>query len=323
VYDEIMSGLTDFSVDAQRRMFVEQQERERQIAEAKKATRRASRKVQVSNVVNDDDDYSVNDDDDDGNSIDSEESFYVGIERADYTQPDTTDMYGCDDGMNNRGGDEDRLGISRIEGWLGGGDGVIKKLSLHDETSGSSLHEFMNGVGGTRLDGQSPRRKNTIVAVPLTDANLGWSENGKLGDIDDDGVDQVYQHKAAEGKTFIETIIKGAPSSSMVSSIENTLPSIVDGHKGGTLPVLAPITMYTPGIVTGGVEDNDVRQMREREHRNEANARTDCIMKELRDALSTATSGDSTGMIDAKELMKKLEGMLEAQRNSSDARQEV
>jgi hypothetical protein len=81
--------------------------------------------------------------------------------------------------------------------------------------------------------------------------------------------------------------------------------------------------MYTPGIVTGGVEDNAARQMREREHRKEANARTDSIMNELRDALSTATLGDSTGMIDAKELMKKLEGMLEAQSNSSDARQEV
>ena len=188
-----MSGLTNFSVDAQRRMFVEQQECERQIAEAKKATRRASRKVHSSNAVNDDDDYSVNDDDD--NSVDSEDSFYVGIERADYTQPDTTEMYGYDDGMN-RGGEEDRLGIARIGGWLMGGEvGMIKKLSLHDEMSGSSLHEFMNGVGGRRLDGESPRRKNTIVAVPLTDTNISWSENGKLGDTDDDGVDQVYQHK--------------------------------------------------------------------------------------------------------------------------------
>ena len=139
-------------------------------------------------------------------------------------------MYGYDDGMMNRGGDEDWLGIARIGGWLGG-DGVIK-LTPHDEKSGSSLHEFMimNGVGGMRLDGESPRRKNTIVAVPLTDSNLGWSENGKLGDTDDDGVDQVYQYKAAEGKTFIETIVKGEPSSSIVSSVENTLPIVDVGN---------------------------------------------------------------------------------------------
>ena len=124
-------------------------------------------------------------------------------------------------------------------------------------------------------------------------------------------------------KTFIETIIKGAPSLSMVSSIENTIPSVVDGDRGGTVPVLAPITMYTPGIVTSGVEDNAARQMREWEHRKEANARTDNIMKELRNAISNATSGDSAGMIDANDLMKKLEGMLEAQSNISDARQEV
>jgi len=312
-----MSGLTDFSVDAQRRMFVEQQERERQLADAKKATRRASKKDRASIVNDDDDDYSVYDDND-GNSVDSEESFYVGIERADYTQPDTTEMYGYDDGMMNRGGDEDRLGIARIGGWLGG-DGVIKQ-TFHDENSGSSLHEFMNGVGGMRLDGESPRRKNTIVAVPLTDSNLGWSENGKLWDTDDDGVDQVYQYKAAEGKTFIETIVKGAPSS-IVSSVENTLPIVDVGN--GTVPVLAPISMYTPGV-TGGVEDNAARQMREREYRKDANARTDSIMRELRDEISAAMSrDDSTGMIDGKDLMKKLEGILGAQSNINDARQEV
>ena len=312
-----MSGLKDFSVDAQRRMFVEQQDRERRIAEDRKSSRRAGRARAAGGAaaktaaVDDDDDYSVDDENDDGDrSLDSEESFYVGIERADYAQPDSAEIYGGEDGNDDGGGGgrgprgEDRLGIARVGGVgvVVGSDWDADVIPIHDEGSGSSLHEFMSGVvasGGRRR--HSARWRNPVVAVPHVDPDVGWTERGTGGprmvaddDADAGGVDQVYQHGAAEGKAFIETIVAGGAS-----------------PKGGgaAVPVLSPVAIYSPGIVfgVGGAEDNGARQMRERELRREANADVVRRMVGLRDAIATTAA---TGTVDAKELMKKLDEMM-------------
>jgi hypothetical protein len=290
-----MSGLNDFSVDAQRRMFVEQQERERLISEEKKALRRAGRARAGGGAAarpDDDDDYSVDEDDDD-RSVGSEESFYVGIERADYSQPDSADIYGrAYDGPGDKTKVEDRLGIARVGG-IGGvvvvSDWDADVIPIHDEGGGSSLHEFMNGVAGGGGGGGKGGR-NPIVAVPHVDPKLGWKERGVAVDDDAGGVDQVYQHDAAEGKAFIETIIAGAPTT-------------------GVVPVLSPMEIYSPGnVAVVGAEDNAVRQMRERELRKEASADAEKRMTELRDAI--AAFAGAKGKVDAKELMKKLDEMV-------------
>ena len=312
-----MSGLKDFSVDAQRRMFVEQQERERRIAEDRKASRRAGRARSAGGaaaktaVVVDDDDYSVDDENDDGDrSINSEESFYVGIERADYAQPDSAEIYGGEEEDDGGGGGrgprgEDRLGIARVGGVgvVVGSDWDADVIPIHNEGCGSFLHDFMNGVvasgGGGR---QSARGINPVVAVPHVDQDVGWTERSGRGpgttgaDDDDDagGVDQVYNHGAAEGKAFIETIVAGGAS-----------------PPGGeaAVPVLSPVAMYSPSIVfgVGGAEDNGARQMRERELRREASADAVRRMAGLRDAIAAAAA---TGTVDANELMKKLDKMM-------------
>ncbi len=297
-------------------MFVEQQKRERRIAEDRKASRRAGRvraaggAAAKAAAVDDDDDYSVDDENDDGDrSLDSEESFYVGIERADYAQPASVELYGGEEEDDGGGGGrgprgEDRLGIARVGG-LGvvvGSDWDADVIPIHDEGSGSSLHEFMNGVvasgGGV---GHSARRRNPVVAVPHVDPDLGWTERGGGGpgmvaDDDDDagGVDQVYQHGAAEGKAFIETIVAGRAS-----------PPVGDA----TMPVLSPVAIYSPGIVfgVGGAEDNSARQMRERELRREGSTDAMRRMAGLRDAIAAAAA---TGTVDANELMKKLDEMM-------------
>jgi hypothetical protein len=312
-----MSGLKDFSVDAQRRMFVEQQERERRIAEDRKASRRAGRARSAggaaakATMVDDDDDYSVDDENDDGDrSINSEESFYVGIERADYAQPDSAEIYGGEEDDDGGGGGrgprgEDRLGIARVGGVgvVVGSDWDADVIPIHNEGCGSFLHDFMNGVvasgdGG----GHSARGRNPVVAVPHVDPDVGWTERsgrgpGTVADDDDDdagGVDQVYNHGAAEGKAFIETIVAGGASP--------------PGGKAA-VPVLSPVVMYSPGIVfgVGGAEDNGARQMRERELRKEASADAVRRMVGLRNAIAAAAA---TGTVDANELMKKMDEMM-------------
>lgn len=311
-----MSGLKDFSVDAQRRMFVEQQERERRIAEDRKASRRAVRDRSAGGAaakatkVDDDDDYSVDDENDDGDrSINSEESFYVGIERADYAQPDSAEIYGGEEDDDCGGGGrgprgEDRLGIARVGGVgvVVGSDWDADVIPIHNEGCGSFLHDFMNGVvasGGG--GGHSARGRNPVVAVPHVDPDVGWTERsgrgpGTVADDDDDagGADQVYNHCAAEGKAFIETVVAGGASP--------------PGGKAA-VPVLSPVAMYSPGIVfgVGGAEDNGARQMRERELRKEASADAVQRMVGLRDAIAAAAA---TGTVNANELMKKLDEMM-------------
>eukprot|EP00584_Thalassiosira_punctigera_P005026 CAMPEP_0172534676 /NCGR_PEP_ID=MMETSP1067-20121228/6951_1 /TAXON_ID=265564 ORGANISM="Thalassiosira punctigera, Strain Tpunct2005C2" /NCGR_SAMPLE_ID=MMETSP1067 /ASSEMBLY_ACC=CAM_ASM_000444 /LENGTH=364 /DNA_ID=CAMNT_0013319491 /DNA_START=158 /DNA_END=1252 /DNA_ORIENTATION=+ len=361
---ESFGGLKDFSVDAQRRMFVEQQERERREAENKKASRQAKRMSAVSAsgaqgapsgvalsglmsileggrgakkvTVGADDDDSIADDD---WSLDSEESFYVGIERADYAQPDNLEMYG-EEKEEDFEPKEDRFGISRVSVAIinregGNGDGGPGRLidwdadiPIHDEKS-SSLYDFMNGSSGIAAKASSTNKDN-FVAMPLAGSALEWAEEGKLRE-DDAAVDQVYQHKAAEGKAFIDKIVnapseaRGGDASTGSSSMAcpptapemDTPPGMTPGSVGGirgTYPVLSPLALFSPGITAPGSkvaegEDNGLRQMRERELRKEASADANRKMKDLKKLI--AAKKDASGKVDANEMMKMLERLME------------
>mmetsp|Transcript_24801 Transcript_24801/g.44586 ORF Transcript_24801/g.44586 Transcript_24801/m.44586 type:complete len:372 (-) Transcript_24801:180-1295(-) len=360
-------GLKDFSVDAQRRMFIEQQDRERQADN----TRRASRKIKqamtssggapsglalsgfMSNLesggdgvatkrmtVGDDDDDSIADDD---WSLDSEESFYVGIERADYAQPNNLEMYGEEKEEDNFELKEDRFGISRVSVAIMNreyrdgkeAEAVVDwdaDIPIHNERS-SSLHEFMNGTTGGGGTKASRADKDNFVAMPIVGSSLEWNEDSKLGE-DDAAIDQVYQHKAAEGKAFIDKIVNapsetpGKDDASTVADMAcppttpglmtpgmtpRTAPGFKSGGWGGNYPVLSPMALFSPGITTPGDkvvegEDNGVRQMRERELRKDASADAAQKMRDLKKMI--ASKKDNTGKVDAYEMMKLLEKMM-------------
>ena len=334
-----MSG-KDFSVDAQRRMFQETQERERAEAEAKKASRKikqatagAAGGVALSGLmanlesdkpktvtIGDDDDDSLGDD----YSLGSEESFYVGIERADYAQPNNLEMYGEEE-KDDYEIKEDRLGISRVsiaivnredKAGLSGSDWDAA-IPIHADKS-SSLHDFMNGsVENVKA---SRSKKDTVVAMPIIGTSLEWKEEAKLGDADDAAVDQVYQHRAAEGKMFIEKMI-GGDSSGVATPGAMATPgaksAVGSGAGGGTYPVISPMALFSPGITTPGTdrvvegEDNAVRQMRERELKKNASAESAKKMTEFKKFI--ATNKDGSGKVDAFRLMKQLEKMMEEQ----------
>lgn len=334
-------GLKDFSVDAQRRMFIEQQERERQEAENKKESRKIKKATAgatgvelsglMSNLENNKTNY-INDDDDDsiGNnddwSVNSEESFYVGIDRADYAQPDNLEMYGEEE-KDDYEIKEDRFGISRVSVAIinrtftleeSGKSDWDADIPIHDEKS-SSLYDFMNGTdgsSGTSNKNGAGSKKDIVVAKPLIGSSLEWNEENKLGE-DDAALDQVYQHKAAEGKMFIDKLV-GTPSSkggaqTAPSSMGTLLPGTPGGN-GGNYPTLSPMALFSPGITTPGTnkivegEDNGVRQMRERELRKDASAGASQKMKDLKKMI--ATTKDKSGKVDAFVLMKQLEKMM-------------
>ncbi|KAL7439170.1 hypothetical protein ACHAXH_009057 [Discostella pseudostelligera] len=372
------AAIKDFSVDAQRRMFIEKQALEKQLAEeARSRKHKKSSKSQraAAGVIGDDDDDSIHNDDDEF-SLDSEESFYVGIERADYTQPDNLALYGggrgggngdIADSLHENWKEEDRLGISHVsiaiihrqDGGPTRSSTTTEKILdwdadipiLHDEKSRSSLHAFMNGSSGAGL---SNSKKDVLVAMPLVGSSgsgttnlLQWEEENKLNDDEegDDTIDQVYQHKAAEGKMFIDKILSAPTNTTSTmtsntdaassSSMRSAVPAVGLGGDGGggTYPTLSPLQMHIPGITsvgsvpTGGGgkpvpegEVNFMRQMRERELRKEEAAKVVArTMQEMREMIASAASNptdstdeDSTAMklVDANALMKKLEELM-------------
>ena len=329
-----MTGLKDFSVSAQRKMFMVQQEKERVAAEAKKQSRKIKaatasgasgimmsgilENTKSTRVVGADDDDSIGDD----YSVGSEESFYVGIERADYAQPDNFEIYGEEkEDLEEK---EDRLGISRISIKVidrdGGDDNDESNINwdaaipIHSEKN-SSLYEFMNGSASTKAaSGMS--KKNVVVAKPLIGSSLDWKEDNKL-EANDDGVEQVYEQEAAEGKFFINKLVGTAQESRgqgltvdvahPMSPGEGTAASGVPGN----VPILSPMTLFSP-IATGTVtnqEDNAVRQMRERELKKnvlaEANKEVLAKVKEL-----IATNKDDSGKVPCFKLTRELEKLL-------------
>ena len=347
-------GLKDFSVDAQRRMFIEQQERERQAAETKKESRKIKRAtaggatsgVELSGLmsnlesgapskkvlVGDDDDDSIANDDD--WSLNSEESFYVGIERADYAQPDNTEMYGEESkDLDDYELTEDRLGISRVSVAVVNRERSTGKrvaldwdadIPIVHESKSSSLYDFMNGTGSSGGAGSKGNtKKDIVVAMPLIGSCLDWKEESKLGEEDDAAIDQVYQHKAAEGKTFIEKLVgsgntgEGTPMPGTPAGMSATTPASARAAGGGNYPVLSPMALFSPGITTPGAivegEDNGVRQMRERELRKEASVGARQKMMDLKKMI--ATTKDNTGKVDAYAIMKQLEKMMEDEGN--------
>lgn len=343
-------GLKDFSVDAQRRMFIEQQERERKEAENKKESRKIKKAtagatgVALSGLmanmengtnkpkvhVGDDDDDSIDGDD---WSVNSEESFYVGIERADYAQPDNLEMYGEEKDDDDYELKEDRLGISRVTVSIINREFTVEESGKTDwdadipihEAKTSSLYDFMNGPGGGGSSKGASSKKDIVVNVPLIGSSLEWKEGSKLGD-DDAGVDQVYQHKAAEGKMFIDKLVSspsGKGGAGDVSTAAGTLMPVTPGAGvpksvggGGDYPVLSPMALFSPGITTPGSkivegENNGVRQMRERELRKEAATSATRKMVDLKKMI--ATTKDGSGKVDAFTLMKTLEKMIEVE----------
>ncbi|KAL7498875.1 hypothetical protein ACHAWT_006753 [Skeletonema menzelii] len=330
-----MTGLKDFSVDAQRRMFMEQQEKERAAAEAKKQSRKikaataaggASSIVMsgmISNLENskaprlvgDDDDDSIGDD----YSVGSEESFYVGIERADYAQPDNFEIYGEEKADLDE--KEDRLGISRVSVKvinLEGGDQNESNINwdtdipIHSEKS-SSLYEFMNGTSSTKAaSGMS--KKDVVVAKPLNLSSLNWKEENKLQANDDD-VEQVYEQEAAEGKFFINKLVGTAQESRGQSlAVDVSYPMSPEARSiasSGNMPTLSPLSLFSPtatGTVTNQ-EDNAVRQMRERELKKnvleDANREVLAKVREL-----IAARKDESGKVVGIELTLELEKLL-------------
>jgi len=344
-------------------MFIEQQEREREEAENRRASRKikqatssASSGVALSGLmsnlesggadglaaaaakhrhVGEDDDDSIGDQDD--WSLDSEDSFYVGIERADYAQPNNLEMYGeenKDDEDEDWFTKEDRFGISRVSvsiinrennSKLGLGSGnkaaVVldwdADIPIHEEGR-SSLHEFMNGTSAGGNNRGLKGKKDKFVARPVVAASLAWREEGKLGDGDDAAIDQVYEHEAAEGKMFIDKIVnetgkdgEGATVGGLVSASSRGIKS--SGGARGNYPVISPMALFSPGITTGSKvvegEDNGVRQMRERELRKDASAEGIQKMKDVKKLL--ASKKDKSGKVDAYEMMKLLEKMME------------
>ena len=320
-----MSG-QDFSVDAQRRMFQEAQERERQAAENKKASRKiraatagAHGGVALSGMMaaldagedekkkgyGDDDDDSLGDD----WSLGSEESFYVGIERADYAQPNNLEMYG--EGKEDDVVKEDRLGISRVsvnivnrEASSGaGGLDWDAEIPIHEDKT-SSLYEFMNGPSGDVHP--VPHKKDAVVAHPIVGTSLEWDEGKKLGD-DDDAVDQVYEHKAAEGKAFIDKLVGATPGKESFGDVGG--PATPGPGAGGAYPTLSPMMLFSPGLTPKAAEgeDNGVRQMRERELKKAAAADADAKLEKMKAVIEKNTA---KGKVEAIVLMKQLERMM-------------
>ncbi len=331
-----MTGLKDFSVVAQRRMFMEQQERERAAAEAKKQSRKIKaatvaagasgimmsgmmnnlENTKSTRVVGDDDDVSIGDD----YSVGSEESFYVGIERADYAQPDNFEIYGEEkEDLEEK---EDRLGISRVSVKVinrEGGDNNESSINwdtdipIHSEKS-SSLYEFMNGSASTKA-ASGMAKKDVVVAKPLIGSSLDWKEENKLK-ANDDGVEQVYEQEAAEGKFFINKLVETSQESrgqGLTVDVSNpTSPgeATTSSSPGvpGNVPILSPMALFSP-IATGAVtnqEDNAVRQMREREVKKDAlaNANKEVLakVKEL-----VAAHKDGSGKVQGLKLTQELE----------------
>ncbi len=122
---------------------------------------------------------------------------------------------------------------------------------------------------------------------------------------------------------FIDEILSGAPSMTTTSTTTTLGASDTNGA-GGFYPKLSPLQVYVPGITTMKDvigEDNGLRQMRERELRKEESARVAAqTMRELKEMINTvATTATSTNeedmtetttMVDAQVLMKKLEELM-------------
>ena len=219
----------------------------------------------------------LDDDDSVGScSVGSEESFYVGIERADYSSPDNFEMYGAE--SKDFVEKEDRLGIGRVtvKVWEEKSDVVVHEKS-------SSLYSFM--AGGQKEANASVSKKDVMVAMPLVVDAINYKQG--TSNVQEDH-SQVYQQEAAEGKMFINKLVEGKSSAEdeSVADMMNqptitpakrnintpfTTPASVQ-TKRGHYPVISPTALFSPFVQAPAGEDNVTRQLREREIRKDAEA---------------------------------------------------
>lgn len=313
--------LKDFSVESQRRAFIAEQENERAAAESRRTSRRITKAtsrngvdpIQMSGMMS-----RLDDDDSVGScSIGSEESFYVGIERADYTSPDNLEMYGESQDYVAK---EDRLGIGRVKIWEDKSHDVI----FHEE--GSSLYTFMTG-GKDEKHASSTSKKDVLVAMPLVVDGINYRQ-GLNGEMDHS---QVYQQNAAEGKMFINKMLEGssAAGDDTVAEVVNqptTTPARgqskapfttprTGAKTRGHYPTISPMTLFSPYIgETSAGEDNTIRQLREREIRkdatNEAMQQYALKIDKLQELLNTTCTSENTFSV--SELKKQMDDIIKS-----------
>ena len=134
--------------------------------------------------VGDDDDDSIADND---WSLDSEESFYVGIERVDYAQPDALALYGEVVGDDAAAAKEDRFGVGRAsaalassmeEGRRAASDwdaDVPVSATRRAARRAARVHARVqwDGDEGAPLDDPRPRGP-----APVVGRGLGWTAAG-------------------------------------------------------------------------------------------------------------------------------------------------
>lgn len=311
--------LKDFSVESQRRTFIAEQERERAAAENRRSSRRVTKAASSSNGVQLSGLISRLDDDDSVGScsVGSEESFYVGIERADYTSPNNLEMYGEEskDFVER----EDRLGIGRV------GVKVWEKndIMVHEESS--DLYSFMTGKKETGAS-SGATKKDVLVAMPLVVNGINYKQSNLIGEEDHS---QVYQQEAAEGKMFINKLVEGDKSAGDEETVADmvnqptttpakrnvntpfTTPGTAKTARGGHYPVISPMALFSPyvGKVSTG-EDNAMRQLREREIRKDAETEAKRQYDEKLYKLQNMLGSLSEDGFPVSELKKQMEDML-------------
>eukprot|EP00804_Cyclotella_cryptica_P025243 CCRYP_010353-RA/>CCRYP_010353-RA protein AED:0.00 eAED:-0.00 QI:0/-1/0/1/-1/1/1/0/344 len=322
--------LKDFSVESQRRTFIAEQERERQAAELRRSSRKIVRAsatnngaIKMSGMMRrlDDDDDSVG-----SCSVGSEESFYVGIERADYTSPDNLEMYGEEE-KGDMYEKEDRLGIGRIklnrlvcsDNWE---EDVVP---VHEKSS--SLYQFMTGAVNDGLSANAPK-KDVLVAMPLVVDEIYYKQGTATKDEDHS---QVYQQEAAEGKMFINKFVGGTSSAaedvSTVADMVNqptatpagkrhtstpfTTPGTQRTARQGHYPTISPMALFSPYLGEVSGEDNAMRQLREREIRKNASEDAKKKFEErVKNLQSLVERLSEDGKLDVAELTKQMDAMV-------------
>ena len=251
-----------------------------------------------------------------------------------FAQPDSLHMYGEEkEEERDAAQTEDRLGIARAsvamtrrEDAAAAANDWDADIPIYDASTGSSLYAFMNGASGNSAGARRARAANDrLVALPVVGAGLAWKEGSPLGEEGEGAaaVEQVYEHAAAEGKAFIDKIVHApadaleradppAPAAARGLATPGTAPG-GGGRGAGHFPALSPLALFSPGLAPGpaGVvegEDNCLRQMREREIRKEATA--DAVKKMDYFRTVVLATKDTTGKVDASEMMMMLEKLM-------------
>lgn len=263
-------------------------------------------------------------------SVGSEESFYVGIERADYTSPDNLEMYGEEE-KGDLYEKEDRLGIGRVKlnSLVRSDDWEEDVVPVHDKSS--SLYQFMTGDVNNGLSANTPK-KDLLVAMPLVVDGIYYKRGNFIKDEDHS---QVYQQEAAEGKMFINKFVGGtssaAENASTVADMVNkpiatpagkrhtntpfATPGTQRTSRGGHFPTISPMALFSPYLGQVSGEDNATRQLREREIRKDASEEAKKEFEErVKNLQRMVESLSDDGKLDVAELMKQMDVIIKKDR---------